>query len=198
MGRKKKVWIPYEFYHVVGRGNRREPLFLFDEDFEAFLYILQQTHEDFPFQLASYCLMTNHYHLQMRSEGVSISKIMALVNKKYANYFNNKYNLTGHVFEKRYFDKIILGPAGMFEVSRYIHMNPVRANIVGRPEDYQWSSYRYYIYPEMKTPPFLDKDYFIKTLFRLKGSHEKPRHPIPLILTVSQILVTSHKYTPII
>jgi hypothetical protein len=66
---------------------------------------------------------------------------MALINKRYANYFNTRYNLTGHVFERRFFDKVILSTSGMLEVSRYIHLNPVKANIVEKPEDYRWGSY---------------------------------------------------------
>ena len=111
---------------IVCRGNRRDPLFKEANDFRAFLYILEQLHENIPFEIASYCLMTNHFHLQARSQQQSISKVMALVNKRYANYYNTRYGLTGHVFEKRYFSKIIDDDAGMLEVSRYIHLNPVR------------------------------------------------------------------------
>lgn len=88
--------------------------------------------------------MTNHYHLQMRSQEVPLSKIMSLINKRYANYYNTRYRLTGHVFEKRYYDKIIEGKEGMIEVSRYIHLNPIAARMVKNPEDYPWSSYHLY------------------------------------------------------
>ncbi len=69
---------------------------------------------------------------------------MSLVNKRYATYFNGRYELTGHVFEKRYFDEPLNTPANMLEVSRYIHLNPVKAKLVLQPEDYPWSTYRYY------------------------------------------------------
>nr|CDQ31397.1 Transposase [Virgibacillus halodenitrificans] len=71
---------------------------------------------------------------------------MSLINKRYADYYNTKYRLTGHVFEKRYYDKIIDSPAGMLEVSRYIHRNPLEAEMVQKPESYPWSSYRYYLH----------------------------------------------------
>lgn len=112
-----------------------------EKDIQAFIFILRRIHERFPFEIASFCLMTNHYHLQLKSQEHSISKIMALINKQYANYYNTRYNLTGHVFEKRFYDSVILAKKGMLEVSRYIHLNPVEANIVMRPEDYLWSSY---------------------------------------------------------
>jgi putative transposase len=147
MARQKRVWIPNRFYHIVCRGNRRDPLFRNATDFQAFLHILQQLYEKHPYEMASYCFMTNHYHLQIRSQETSLSKLMSLVNKRYANYYNTKYRLTGHVFEKRYYDKLIDGKEGMLEVSRYIHLNPVEAKMVKKPESYPWSSYYFYKYP---------------------------------------------------
>jgi putative transposase len=172
MGRRPKVWIPSEFYHIVSRGNRREPLFHSPDDFKTFLHILQQTHEKIPFELTSYCLMTNHYHMQMRSEEVPISRVMSLINKRYADYFNNKYDLTGHVFEKRYFNKIIMGPIGTLEVSRYIHLNPIRANIAERPEEYPWSSYKYYKDIQLKAPAFLNRQNLIRSFYWMPFEEE--------------------------
>ncbi len=79
---------------------------------------------------------------------------MALINKRYATYFNLRYELTGHVFEKRYFGEILETNGDMLEVSRYIHLNPVKAGICIRPEDYRWSSYRYY-YNSYRAIPYL-------------------------------------------
>lgn len=144
MGRQKRTWQKENFYHIVCRGNRRDPLFKDKGDFLTFLYILQKVYEKIPFELASYCLMNNHYHLQLRSTKEPIWKVMSLVNKRYANYYNTKYRLTGHVFEKRYFSKVISSQEGMIEVSCYIHLNPIEAKMVEKPEEYPWSSYSYY------------------------------------------------------
>lgn len=146
MGRKKRIWVPYSFYHVVCRGNRRDALFKDDHDFKTFFHILTSVHKKTPFELASFCLMTNHYHLQIRSKDQPLSKVMSFINKRYADYYNTKNNLTGHVFEKRYYDKMIDSKQGMLEVSRYIHLNPVEAGMVLRAVDYKWSSYRQYLY----------------------------------------------------
>ncbi|GAA0432135.1 hypothetical protein GCM10008983_05890 [Lentibacillus halophilus] len=146
MGRKKRVWVPNSFYHVVCRGNRRDALFKDDDDFKIFLHMLLQINKKVPFELASYCLMTNHFHLQIRSKEQPISKVMSLINKRYADYYNTKNRITGHVFEKRYYDKVIASKQGMLEVSRYIHLNPVDANMVRQPQSYPWSSYRYYMH----------------------------------------------------
>lgn len=155
---KKRIYIPEHFYHIVSRGNRRDPLFRNASDFQAFFHILQQIYEKYPFELASYCLMNNHYHLQLRSKKISISKIMALINKRYANYYNTKYCLTGHVYEKRFYDKMIEGKEGMLEVSRYIHLNPVKAKMAKQPEFYPWSSYNYYKNAKGKVPCFMNID----------------------------------------
>ena len=175
MGRAKRTFIPNRFYHVVCRGNRRDPLFRNTSDFQAFLHILQQLHQKYPFEIASYCFMTNHFHLQICSEDVPLSKIMSLMNKRYANYYNTKYRITGHVFEKRFYDKLIDDKEGMLEVSRYIHLNPVAAKMVKQPEHYPWSSYYLYRYPQSSPPSFLNVnrllDYYEGSMGEKQGKY---------------------------
>ncbi|MBM4761340.1 transposase [Bacillus sp. B15-48] len=149
---KKRVWVPERFYHVVCRGNRRDALFRDVDDFLAYHHILDQLYDRYPFEMSAYCLMTNHVHLQIRSQEVPLSKIMSLLNKRYANYFNSKYELTGHVYEKRFYDKLIYDEEDMLEVSRYIHLNPVVANMVKHPLSYPWSSFYLYKY-QLAVPP---------------------------------------------
>lgn len=146
MPNKPRVLLLDQYYHIGSRGNRREPLFLSGEDYSKFLQLITEIHEEYPINIASYCIMTNHYHLQISSSVVSLSKVMHLLNKRYAHYFNKKYDQTGHVFEKRFFSKPILGAASMAKVSHYIHFNPVTACIVPQPQQYQWSSYSSYYY----------------------------------------------------
>ncbi|WP_010647995.1 transposase [Oceanobacillus massiliensis] len=146
MARNKRLWIPDTYYHVSSRGNRRDILFKEDRDYDVFFSILHHIHKNNPFKLASYCLMSNHYHLLICTTEQPISKVMSLLNKRYADYFNTKNNVTGHVFEKRYFDKPIGTPYGLLEISRYIHLNPVKAGIVTNAESYKWSSYHHYMY----------------------------------------------------
>lgn len=162
MPRKKRLWVPDDFYHVVCRGNRRDPLFRNATDFEVFLHILQQLHEKYPFEFSSYCLMTTHYHLQIRSPEIPFSKLMALINKRYANYYNTKYKLTGHVYEKRYFAKNIYGREGMLKVSQYIHMNPVAAGMARKPENYPWSSFQLYKYQNLTPWVFMNLESILR------------------------------------
>jgi putative transposase len=88
--------------------------------------------------------MTNHIHLQIQSHETSISKIMNFINTKYAKYFNKKYHHSGHVFEKRFGSELIDTSEYELELSKYIHLNPLKANMVNKLEDYPWSSYHVY------------------------------------------------------
>lgn len=154
---RPRVCLPDQFYHIGSRGNRKEPLFLCGEDYSRFLQLITEIHEQYPLEILAYCLMTNHYHLLIRSSETSLSKVMALLNRRYAHYFNKKYDKTGHLFEKRFFSKPIQGHAGMAKVSHYIHYNPVEAYIMPEPQLYQWSSYRSYYY-SYTSYPFVNEE----------------------------------------
>jgi hypothetical protein len=92
--------------------------------------------------------MSNHIHLQLETIDTSPSIIMSQLNTKYARYFNKKYQFSGHLFEKRYNGELIDSAAYELDLSKYIHLNPVKAGIVARPEDYPWSSSRAYLLGE--------------------------------------------------
>lgn len=172
MGRKRRVFNPNLFYHIVCRGNRRDPLFKEEQDFVEVLHMLGKIYEITPFELASYCFMTNHFHLQLRSQKESISKVMALLNKRYANYYNTKYNLSGHVFEKRFFSEVISGSLGMLEVGRYILMNPVNAQMVKSPEEYPWSSMTFLFNVYSIPPAFIKTEHLLNCF---SGTYEEKR-----------------------
>ncbi|MBK5242693.1 transposase [Clostridium sp.] len=99
-------------------------------------------------ELYCYCLMTNHVHLEIKTFDISISKIMKRINQIYAQYLNKKYNYIGHLFQYRYHSEIIKDTVQMLTTTWYIHLNPVRANMVNmvnRIEEYEYSSYGMYI-----------------------------------------------------
>ena len=132
-------------HHITTRGNRRSDLFKDEEDYLMYLAILKEVKTKLPFELYCYCLMTNHVHLEIKTTDISISKIMKRINQIYAQYFNKKYNYIGHLFQDRYHSEIIKDTAQMLTTTSYIHLNPVRASMVNRPEEYEYSSYRMYI-----------------------------------------------------
>lgn len=145
MGRKKLVWYPGAIYHITTRGNHRNDIFRDGQDYLVYLTILKEALEKYDGILYCYCLMTNHVHLIIETSDVVISEIMRRINLFYTKYFNNKYNLIGHLFQGRYFSELIDKDEYILQASRYVHLNPVRANMVTKPEDYQWSSYPMYI-----------------------------------------------------
>ncbi|WP_042354051.1 transposase [Bacillus rubiinfantis] len=144
MVRQTRVFYQGAKFHVTSRGVRKSPLFFEEQDYEKYLSLLHETREKYPFTLYSYCLMTNHVHLQLETLEPPLSTIMRDLNTKYAKYFNHKYNFSGHVFEKRYGAELLNSVEYEVDVSKYIHLNPVAAGMVQTPEDYRWSSCRYY------------------------------------------------------
>lgn len=127
------------------RGVRRLTLFQKEEDYHIFIKLMDIVKERYPFEVNSYCLMTNHVHLLLTTIDDEIWKIMKMLLGRYAMQFNHRYGYTGHVFEKRYTSFLVKDPAYFLEVSRYIHLNPVRAGMVEDPLDYKYSSYAAYI-----------------------------------------------------
>ncbi|EJO5346285.1 transposase [Clostridium botulinum] len=140
---KKRVWFPNSSYHITARGNRKNDIFKDEEDFQVYIILIKNALEYFKgeFQLICYCLMDNHVHLLIEAKDKHIKFFMSRINSIYAKYFNNKYNYCGHLYEKRYFSELIETDHQLLDVSRYIHLNPVKANMVDKAQDYKWSSY---------------------------------------------------------
>lgn len=149
MVRSARTWFQGAKYHVTSRGIRKSPLFFEEEDYLKYLALVKETKERYPFILHTYCLMSNHTHLQIETKDTPLSLIMKHLNTKFAKYFNRKYNFSGHVFEKRYGDELINSPEYEIDVSKYIHLNPYTAGMVANPEDYPWSSCRAYVFGEI-------------------------------------------------
>ena len=143
--RKKREWYENATYHIMGRGVHRCTIFYDEGDYENFMYILQQIKKKYPFDLHAFCLMTNHFHLQISTRLDPIWNIMKSLMRNYAMTFNQKHDFRGHLFEARYNSCIIKRDDYFLEVSRYIHLNPVKACIVKNPLDYPYSSYGKYI-----------------------------------------------------
>lgn len=127
------------------RGVRRYALFQKEEDYHIFMMTLELVKERYPFELNGYCMMTNHVHLLIQTGQDEIWKIMKMLLSRYAMEYNHKYDFTGHVFERRYTSILVEDPVYLLEVSRYIHLNPVKARMVTDPLNYEHSSYGVYI-----------------------------------------------------
>ena len=132
-------------YHITSRGDDRKKIFLNETDFRKFLEYLGKAKERFKFFLHAYCLMGNHYHLLLETTQANLSRIMQGLNTAYTVYYNVKRKRSGHLFQGRYKSIHVDKDSYLLELTRYIHLNPVRAKIVDKPEEYQWSSYREYL-----------------------------------------------------
>ena len=141
MPRKKRVWYPGAVYHVMNRANRRVVLYKDEDDYYSFIESVQITSKIYQFKIHSMCLMTNHFHMLIETADTELWKIMKRMLHPYAMNFNRKYHYTGHLFEDRYTACLIENERYLLEVSRYIHLNPVKAHMVREPIAYEYSSY---------------------------------------------------------
>ena len=156
MARSRRDWFPGAIVHITSRGNRKELLFYDDRDRWKYLELLTKAKDKYPFHLHAFCLMSNHIHLLLETSEHPPGNIIHTAHTPYAMYFNQRHDLVGHVFQSRFGSKIIKDPAHFLYVSRYIHRNPVEANLVKSPEDYRWSSYPTYI--NKKNDPLITTD----------------------------------------
>lgn len=170
MPREPRINISGVIHHVINRGNNRQPVFEDEEDYRKYIELLERYKGRYGFKLYSYVLMNNHVHLLIEAgEKGSISKIMQGITLAHTRYFNLKYKTSGHVWQGRFKSPIVGEDAYLMEVSRYIELNPVRAKIVERPEDYPWSSYTSHAYGK-KNPLIEDHVYY-----ELLGKTEEER-----------------------
>lgn len=132
-------------YHVTARGNERRQIFKDKADYRWFVGLLAHLPERFGALIHGYALMGNHYHLLIETPRPNLSRAMHYVNASYAGRFNRKRKRAGHLLQGRYRGLLIEKDSHLLSVSRYIHLNPVRAGVCERPEQYVWSSYLEYI-----------------------------------------------------
>ena len=145
MTRPLRLSFENAFYHITSRGNRREKIFYSDWDKEVFLKRLKEMLIKYSMICQTYCLMDNHYHLFIKTNKPNLSQGIHYLNSSYANWFRNKHQMIGPLFQGRF--KSILVDADNYALilSAYIHLNPLRAGIIRQLEDYPWSSYLDYL-----------------------------------------------------
>ena len=145
MARPLRLEFDGAFYHITARGNERKNIFFGQADYRKFHSYLKEAGKKFGIFIHAYVLMTNHYHLLIETPQSNLSRVMHHINGSYTTYINIKRKRCGHLFQGRYKSILIQQDSYLTELSRYIHLNPVRAGLVQRPEDYRYSSYGAYI-----------------------------------------------------
>lgn len=165
MVRKNRKEIEYKnaFYHIIAKGVDGVNIFVDNVDKNKFLQLLQKMVNSYHIHLFSYVLMDTHFHLLVKIEEENLSEAMQFLNSSYAHWYNLRHIRKGHLFQDRYKSHLILNPLYMYSVASYICLNPVEAGLVDSPENYRWSSFRYFLPASSKTtPPWLRVDEFLK------------------------------------
>ena len=145
MARPLRIEYEGAMYHVTARGNQRGKVFFTKKDYERFKEYIAAARIKFGLILHAYVLMTNHYHLIVETPQKNLSAIMHFINGSYTMYVNIKRKRTGHLFQGRYKAILVDRDNYLLELSRYLHLNPVRAKMVMKPEEYVHSSYQSYV-----------------------------------------------------
>ena len=142
MARPLRIEYPGAVWHVTARGNERKNIFRSDADRRLLLEFLGEAVRRFDWIVHTYVLMSNHYHFVIETPRPTLSRGMQWLNGRYAQRFNKRHHRVGHLFQGRFKGFVIEDSEYLNDVLRYVVLNPVRAGMVARPEEYRWSSYR--------------------------------------------------------
>ena len=145
MARKPRIEYPGALNHVIARGNQRRDIFRDDADRVRYLTRLKEYKTRYEFLLHAYVLMSNHVHLLIETRQTGLAKIMQGLHQTYTQGYNRRHGTVGHVLQGRYHAIVCDRETYLLQLTRYIHLNPVRAGLVKDPADYPWSGHLEYI-----------------------------------------------------
>lgn len=152
------------FHHLINRGVARGNIFLKSEDYEKFLEILEDTKLRYDFDIHSFCLMSNHYHLLVETKNENLSLIARQINSKYAQYFNREYKRVGPLWQGRFKNYFVYDDSYLHILLRYIERNPIKANMVQNIGEYEWSASTFLLFGShldlLKDSMLMDKKLF--------------------------------------
>jgi len=142
MARIARIVVPGLPHHVTQRGNRREAIFFEDGDHEIYRDLLAEQTLKAGVAVWAYCLMPNHVHLILKPTRTGdLGRAVGETHRRYTNFINARGRWTGHLFQSR-FASVVLDDTHLIRAVRYVSLNPVRAGLVARPEEWKWSSVR--------------------------------------------------------
>jgi REP element-mobilizing transposase RayT len=156
MPRKPREKSETGIYHVIVRGIGQQDIFHERDDFHRYLETVKKISLESGVSVLGYCLMTNHVHLLLRENDDDISVFMKRLGVSYAYWYNWKYERVGHVFQDRFKSECVEDDVYLLTVIRYIHLNPIKASIVNKPEEYEWSSCAAYYKADRNSITFPD------------------------------------------
>ena len=112
---RRRDFNPHSYYHVILRGNNRQPIFKAKEDMHELKRAFLHVHADYPFTILAWCFMTNHYHILIKPLQDPLHKIMSLVNRRYSASYAKRYRHIGRIYQKRYFAKEVDSRLGFID-----------------------------------------------------------------------------------
>lgn len=137
-----KEFVKGAIFHIYNHAIDNFMLFYDEEDYDHFLNIFKNKLERIPATIFAFCLMPNHYHFLIRQESeIQIYRLFNHAYISYAKYYNNRYNRKGHIFRSPLQHIYVSTKTYLIQLCKYIHLNPVYANLVDKPEDWQYSNY---------------------------------------------------------
>ncbi len=145
MARSLRVEFPGALYHVISRGVERKNIFATKKDRKRFIHYLKENLERYGVILYAYILMDNHYHIVVETSSANLGKFMHTLNASYVVYYNKRHDRIGPLLQGRYKALLVHKETYLLELSRYVHLNPVRTKAATRAEEYQWSSFQTYV-----------------------------------------------------
>ena len=160
MTRPLRLEFPGALYHITSRGDRQKAIYLDDHDREGWLSVLARVCRRFNFIVHAYCQMTNHYHVMLETVEGNLAQGMRQLNGIYSQDFNRRHHLVGHVFQGRYKAILVQKECYLLELARYIVLNPVRAGMVNRAEEWPWSSHAAFV-ATSGAPAWLETDWLL-------------------------------------
>ena len=180
MPRRKTPLFSDGFYHVYNRGSEKRTIFRDPPDYFRFLKLLKNNKNRFWVKILCYCLLPNHFHLLVKG-GCQLSDFMRVVGVGYAMYFNKRYERVGPLFQGRFKSKLIDCEAGLLQVSRYIHQNPIdcpqvrgralesKGPVLGYLAEYPYSSYP--DYTNIRHGTLCDKSIILSYFSKTRGGN---------------------------
>jgi putative transposase len=141
MPRRPRAEYEIGVYHVTGRGNRKQPIYVDDKDRARYISTLARVTLRMEWYCLAYCLMGNHVHLLIETRETNLGTGMQRLHGSYAQYFNKRHRLSGHLFQDRFHCVGVRSDPQFWVVAAYIACNPVTAGLCPAPNAWRWSSH---------------------------------------------------------
>jgi len=174
MPRSKRILVEKGIYHIFNRGISRKDIQFCKDHSDYFIKILKEAVKRYNVKIFAYCLMKNHYHLMTQTSEANLDKFMQFFGSRLSRGINKMIGGDGALFKERYRSLLVEDESYLYQLFKYIHLNPVQANIVSHADQYLLSSYRSYTENE-KDSDWLDKNFMLnrfRSLDALRGYHE--------------------------